>query len=129
MSYLFTYGTLMKGQRACSMLEGAEYVGDGVLHGYGLYETGNYPAAVPVEGFNVYGEVYAIDEGMLKDLDEYEGEGDLYIRKLLEVEMEQGKVDTWVYEYNLSVEGMELRAPEGKWSTERRPYSEHLYIS
>ena len=129
MSYLFTYGTLMKGQRASSMLTNAEYIGDGILRGYGLYEVGEYPAAVPVKGFNVYGEVYEIDDGMLKDFDEYEGEGDLYIRKLLEIEMEQGKMDAWVYEYNRSVEGTELRAPKGKWSTERKPYSEHLYVS
>ena len=123
MSYLFTYGTLMKGQRASGLMEGCKYVGDGVLQGYGLYEAGEYPAAVPVEGFNVYGEVYEIDDGMLKDFDAYEDEGDLYIRKLLEIEMDQGKMDAWVYEYNRSVEGMELRAPEGKWSTERKPAS------
>lgn len=122
MSYLFTYGTLMKGQRASSMLKDAEYVGDGVLQGYGLYETGEYPAAVPVDGFRVYGEVYEIEDGMLKDFDAYEIEGDLYVRKLLEIEMEQGTIDAWVYEYNRSTEELELRSPEGKWSMERRPY-------
>ncbi len=122
MSYLFTYGTLMKGQRACYRLENSRYVADAVLHGYGLYETGSYPAAVPVEGFDVYGEVYEIDDETLRDCDEYEGEGDLYIRKLLEAEAQDRTYDAWVYEYNRSVKGMKLRDPTGKWNMERKPY-------
>ncbi len=118
---VFTYGTLMKGQRAYGIFGEITYIGDGVLKDYGLYEVGTYPAAVPVKGFQVFGELYEIDEETLKRFDDYEDEGDLYIRRLVKIETDKGPVDAWFYEYNKDVSHMELRAPRGKWTPQRDP--------
>ena len=84
---VFTYGTLMKGQRAHNSFGEMEFFADGILRDYGLYEAGGFPAAVPVDGFSVYGEIYEVDENILSELDRYESEGSLYIRRLLEIEV------------------------------------------
>lgn len=125
---VFTYGTLMKNQRAFGKFGEMECVGDAILDGYGLYEVeAGYPAAVPVKGFKVYGEVYSITDEQLKKLDEYEVEGDLYIRKQVIVEVSRSKqIEVWFYEYNHSIEGLELRTPVGKWNTTRNPFNNNV---
>ena len=57
MELLFTYGTLMKGQKAHNSYPDMSYISDAVLPDYGLYEASeeNYHCAVPVKGFNVSG--------------------------------------------------------------------------
>ena len=37
---VFTYGTLMKGQRNHFYVADSTYLGDAILEGYGLYDTG-----------------------------------------------------------------------------------------
>ena len=60
---VFTYGTLMKGRSNHHYVKDEQYLYDGVLYGYGLKETPYaYPAAIPMEGFKVYGEIYEVDE-------------------------------------------------------------------
>lgn len=121
---VFTYGTLMKNQAAYGRFGEVEFVSDGVLHDYGIYEVEEgYPAAVPVKGFSVYGEIYRIKDELLESFDRYELEGDLYIRHLMKIETETGLIDAWFYEYNKDVSGLELRAPVGKWNTVRNPYT------
>ena len=119
---VFTYGTLMEGQKAHGLFEMCPFA-DGVLRDYGLYEVGGFPAAVPVEGFSVYGELYVVDENRLHEIDKYESEGSLYIRRLLEIEVGPKRFDAWVYEYKRDVSKLELRAPIGKWKPERKPIS------
>lgn len=121
MEKVFTYGTLMKGQRAYGIFGDMKFISDGILNGYGIFEVGSYPAVVPVEGFRVFGEIYEVNEETLRRLDEYEGEGFLYLRKRLPIETESGTVPVWVYVYNRDVSSLELRAPIGKWTPERRP--------
>jgi len=121
MERVFTYGTLMKGQRVYGTFGDMKSFCDGILNGYGLYEAGTYPAAVPVKDFCVYGEIYEVNEETLKRLDEYEGEGFLYLRKRLPIETETGTVEAWVYVYNRDVSSLELREPIGKWTSQRRP--------
>ena len=120
---VFTYGTLMKGQLSYGRFGESEFIGDATLYDYGIYEVGAYPAAVPLKGFKVEGEVYAVDDEQLKRFDEYEDEGDLYIRKIVKVELSDKRIiDTYFYEYNKDTGNLELREPEGKWSLTRKPY-------
>lgn len=121
MEKVFTYGTLMKGQRAYGIFGDMKFISDGILNDYGIFEVGSYPAVVPVEGFRVFGEIYEVNEETLRRLDEYEGEGFLYLRKRLPIETESGTVPVWVYVYNRDVSSLELREPIGKWTPERRP--------
>ena len=121
---VFTYGTLMKGQAAYQRFGESEFVGDATLYDYAIYEVGEYPAAVPLKDFKVEGEVYRISDEQLPLFDEYEDEGDLYIRKTVTVELSNGtKLDTYFYEYNKDVSALELRKPEGKWTPVRKPMS------
>ena len=121
---VFTYGTLMKGQKAYGIFGDIRYLGDGTLENYGIYETGFYPAAVPKKGFRIYGELYEVNDEVLKKFDEYEEEGCLYARKLVKIDTAEGSTEAWFYEYLQSIQGMELRAPEGKWTSQRKPYCE-----
>lgn len=118
---IFTYGTLMKGQCRNSVLDTSKYVCDAVLDNYGIYEVGSYPAAVPVKGFKVYGEVYEIEESLKKDLDAIEGEGSLYEYKEVIVHDKDNKeYKVGFYEYLLSTKELSLRLPDGKWNTARK---------
>lgn len=69
MELLFTYGTLMKGQKAHNSYPDMSYISDAVLPDYGLYEASeeNYPCAVSVKGFNVSGEVILLMKKFLKN--------------------------------------------------------------
>ncbi len=131
MSLVFTYGTLIRGQAAYGTRGKMEYLGDGVLRDYGIYEViengARYPAAVPVKGFCVYGELFEVNDETLQGLDEYEGEGDLYIRRLMEIEVGPKVFNAWFYEYNRDVSRLELRAPVGKWNPERKPLSDYAW--
>lgn len=59
MELLFTYGTLMKGQKAHNSYPDMSYTSDAILPDYGLYEASeeNYHCAVPVKGFKVSGDI------------------------------------------------------------------------
>lgn len=124
---VFTYGTLMRGESANLRFGEMDYVADGVLRDYGIYEAGSFPAAVPVKGFSVYGELYEVEDEVLRRLDEYEGEGSLYIRRLVKIEAGPKVFDAWFYEYNRSVDGLELRAPVGKWTSRRKPIADYAW--
>ena len=124
MELIFTYGTLMKDRSAHNSFQNMSYVTDTILSDYGLYEASdnNYPCAVPVEGFKVYGEIYSLDKNTLDRLDQYEEEGELYIRKKVIVVTEENKeVNVWFYEYIQDVKNMQLRAPCGKWLAVKEP--------
>lgn len=82
---VFVYGTLMKGQRVNDKLDGARYLGRGVLRDYRMFSLGSYPGIQPYVGGSVVGELYEIDEVHIAELDRYEGEGELYRREIVEV--------------------------------------------
>ena len=106
MELLFTYGTLMKGQKAHNSYPDMSYISDAVLPDYGLYEASeeNYPCAVPVKGFNVSGEVILLMKKFLKKLNEYEEEGDIYIVKKTKVlAADNEELNVWFYEYDHDV--------------------------
>ncbi len=113
---LFTYGTLMKGQCRHRVLEGTRYIGDAVLHDYCLLELGSYPGAIRKEGFNVYGEVYEIDEVLKHELDRIEGEGYLYERKTVDVTMDDRETSVLFYEFLMDDGTYEKTRREGKWN-------------
>lgn len=121
---IFTYGTLMKGQCRNSVLDNSKYVCDAILDDYGIYETGSYPAAVPVKGFRVYGEVYEIDDSLKPLLDQIEGEGSLYeYKEVLVHDKDNREYKVGFYEYLLSTEDLPLRLPDGKWTILRQDIS------
>lgn len=130
--YVFFYGTLMTPfnrpgrQRVDADMT---FVGLGIVRA-ALFDLGIYPAAVPADdGSIVRGEVYQVlnSPTVLAVLDEIEGyrpnepEQSLYIRKLIEVSLDYGRVEkAWVYFYNAPL-GRAQRIMSGD-------YLEHLNI-
>lgn len=117
---VFVYGTLMKGQRAHHMLCGARYAGKCKLHAHAMFHLGRYPGIVRMEGETVWGELYYVNQEMLRTMDEYEEEGSLYLRREVEVELQSGTVRAQAYIYNRDVTGCPLlRRPWGTQENER----------
>ena len=88
--YAFVYGTLMKNHRNHGYLKDSTYIGDGIIDGYQMYDLGTYPGVVESKG-TVFGEVYLINTETEKRLDYLEEEGDLYLKKLETVRLNNGR--------------------------------------
>jgi gamma-glutamylcyclotransferase (GGCT)/AIG2-like uncharacterized protein YtfP len=85
MSYLFAYGTFMRGLKRNRFLvdNGCEYVGDAELDGFELFNVvgKGYPYIIPGRG-RVKGEVWNAPYDVLPKLDEEKDVGDgLYTRE------------------------------------------------
>jgi gamma-glutamylaminecyclotransferase len=81
---LFIYGTLKRGQKSHHFLAGQEFLREAAtMPLYRLYGLGWHPAMVlDVEhGLEVRGELWAVDESTLAELDLYEGVPDWYVRQ------------------------------------------------
>jgi gamma-glutamylcyclotransferase (GGCT)/AIG2-like uncharacterized protein YtfP len=113
---VFVYGTLMQGQRAAHMLAGSRFVGYFQLKDYAMYNLGRYPGIVPCAGEVVLGELYLVSNEMLAVMDEYEAEGDLYLRRKVKVWSGQESADAQVYVYNRDITGYEKM--QGSWNAQ-----------
>lgn len=98
---IFVYGSIKKGYWAHKYLEAgrAEFLGDGVLYGYRLYNIASFPAMVkspdPIE--KVLGEVYEVSSLTLEAIDAFENEGIIYRRELMTSFI--GDTPTQIYTY------------------------------
>jgi gamma-glutamylcyclotransferase (GGCT)/AIG2-like uncharacterized protein YtfP len=110
--YVFFYGTLMTpfNRPGRQRVDGdMSFIGLGIVRA-ALFDLGIYPAAVPADdGSIVRGEVYQMIDSskVLAALDEIEGyrpnepEQSLYVRTLIDVSLDYGRVEkAWVYFYN-----------------------------
>ena len=104
----FVYGTLMKGERAETLLAEATFVGTCQLRDYAMYHLGAYPGIQPCEGEVVYGELYLVSDAMVEKLDEYEDEGRLYDRKTVTVWLGEESRQAEAYVYKKDVTGCPL---------------------
>ena len=121
---MFTYGTLMKNQRNSFLMKDAKYIGDGILDNYGLYEIGTFPAAVPMNGFKVFGEVYEVNEKDKILIDELEDEGVLYTYKTINMLVNNEMMEVGFYEFVDNKIKYPIRKPTGKWSSVRNDIDE-----
>ena len=93
---VFVYGTLMKGERASSILTKSIYGGTAILEGYEIYNLGQFPGIQNKENRRVYGEIYFVNERTLNSIDFYENEGITFDRR--EVVLSGGvRAETYVY--------------------------------
>lgn len=69
---LFIYGTLRRGGRAQYMMADAEYIGQATSLGR-LVHVDQYPGLIRDSESLVKGELYLVDEVLMKKLDQYEG--------------------------------------------------------
>lgn len=114
---LFVYGSLKRGFRNHSVLEGAELVREASTEaGYRLVCYGEYPALAQERGSDerVFGELYRVDAADLPRLDEFEDVPRLYQRA--EVILDDG---CRAQSYVISPEVAKLYAPVpfGTWQS------------
>jgi len=121
---VFVYGTLKRGEANHHWLAGARPLGEAGLDGVVLHDLGPFPMAVEGPG-RCFGEVYALEEAALAQLDRLEGTPRLYRR-----EMRQLLDGSWAWVY-LGQPRQVRHAPllaEGHWQGEglRRRKGEQL---
>jgi gamma-glutamylcyclotransferase (GGCT)/AIG2-like uncharacterized protein YtfP len=81
---LFVYGSLLQGETAHFRLRGARLIARARTDAaFTLIDMGDYPALVEAGDTVVTGEIYAVDEGLLAELDEYEEAPAVYQRRML----------------------------------------------
>ena len=98
-NFVFVYGTLKKNQRANYMLNDSEYIGEGYIENYVMYNLGAFPGIKFERGDEnkVYGEIYKVDSETLERLDSYEGYPSFYGRDKVIVYPQQIICDVYVY--------------------------------
>ncbi|MBK7401868.1 MAG: gamma-glutamylcyclotransferase [Myxococcales bacterium] len=79
MNRVFVYGTLRRGERNHGQIAGALLLGPARAIGYELLDMGPYPGMRLGRGV-VHGELYAVDDARLAQLDEFEGHPHLFTR-------------------------------------------------
>lgn len=96
---LFVYGTLADSHNLQLLAGQTLPYKDAVLYGYRrIHPKSGYPFAVPWRGSKIEGAViYNLTPEILKKLDEYESEGELYIRKPVTVYIGEQAVNVYVY--------------------------------
>jgi gamma-glutamylcyclotransferase (GGCT)/AIG2-like uncharacterized protein YtfP len=84
---LFVYGSLLQGEAAHFRLRGARLIARARTDAaFTLVDMGAYPALVEAGDTAVAGEIYAVDEALLAELDEYEEAPAVYQRRELRVD-------------------------------------------
>ena len=100
---VFVYGTLMRGHINHSYyLSKSKFLGEAELDGYAMYSVSSFPGIVSETSGKVKGEVYSVNEETLRKLDSLEGEGSLYIKKMVDIQVNNETIQGFVYVWNLS---------------------------
>lgn len=120
--YLFVYGTLLQpgNEFADYLTAHCKFTGKGKAKGC-IYDIGEYPGAVISHKSEqyIYGSIFLMDapETILKTIDDYEGIGYLYsqpqeyTREEVEIDTPAGKLNCWIYLYNLPIDAYPLIEP------------------
>jgi gamma-glutamylaminecyclotransferase len=78
---LFVYGTLRRGEPGHALLNGAPLLGEARTEPeFTLLDLGEYPAIVAGGRTAIAGELYEVEEALLRELDRYEDVPELYLR-------------------------------------------------
>ena len=98
---VFVYGTLMRGHINHSYyLSKSKFLGEAELSGYAMYSVSSFPGIVTEPSEKIKGEVYSVDAETLRKLDSLEGEGSLYIRKMVDIQLNNETIQGFVYIWN-----------------------------
>jgi gamma-glutamylcyclotransferase (GGCT)/AIG2-like uncharacterized protein YtfP len=94
---VFVYGTLKRGNRTrgMDMMGQAQFIAEAVTveADYSLYDLGSFPAVSRIGENRIAGEVWEVDDEMMKVLDNIEGYPNFYNRSV--VTTTEG--DAWMY--------------------------------
>lgn len=110
---VFVYGTLLKGLRYHHILKDCQFLGKKIGRGLQMYDLGPFPACVFTNNYEhtVKGELYAVDEDVLKRLDILEGYPEFYNR----IELKWINSPSWVYILNNKDVGSAPLIESGDW--------------
>ena len=103
MTFIFVYGTLMRGGQNHHYLAQQQFIGPACTRpGFTLYSLGAYPGMVAStdQQHAVNGEIWSVDEPTLKKLDDLEGVAEqLYARQPISLAppCAQQTVQTYIY--------------------------------
>ena len=101
-NYVFTYGTLLKGERNHHLINDDDFIAEGFIKNFKMFNLGTYPGIESGDGI-VLGELYLVDDNTLCMLDELEEEGFLYLRQTTTVYTRDNTIEAYVYVYNQKV--------------------------
>jgi gamma-glutamylaminecyclotransferase len=99
MHYVFVYGTLKRGFGNHQAFLNKDPLMNATLHSYVLLSRGySFPSITKGEGF-VEGELYAVSDRELNQLDGLEGHPNFYQRTLVQVKgsTNDSTIDAWTY--------------------------------
>ena len=102
-NYVFTYGTLLRGERNHHYLSDEDFVCDAYIKGFKMFDLGRYPGIEVGDGI-VLGELYFVDDDTLKHLDYLEEVDVLYLRKITKIYTNDKEYEGYIYVYNLKVD-------------------------
>jgi gamma-glutamylcyclotransferase (GGCT)/AIG2-like uncharacterized protein YtfP len=100
--FVFTYGTLLYGERNHHLMDDENFLSEGRIKGFKMFNLGTYPGIEYGDG-EVLGELYIVDDETLARLDYLEEEGTLYRREKTRIYTAHNEYDAFVYVYNLEV--------------------------
>lgn len=113
METVFVYGSLRAGMYNHKVMGKSEFVAEGYLPFFEMFQVSSFPAIVPGHGC-VKGEVYLVDDATLARLDRLEGHPRMYKRELVTVQAGDVLAQVWAYVWQRSVSGM-VPVPAGDW--------------
>jgi gamma-glutamylcyclotransferase (GGCT)/AIG2-like uncharacterized protein YtfP len=107
MPYVFVYGTLKRGGENHRVLAGQRFVGPARTEpAFRLYQLEGYPGMVEAPGgLSIAGEIWEVDPGALRRLDELEGtDSGLYARVPIRLlpPHETTPVETYLYRQSVA---------------------------
>jgi gamma-glutamylcyclotransferase (GGCT)/AIG2-like uncharacterized protein YtfP len=113
---VFVYGTLRRGGAGAMSIRfpNSKFISDAKVSG-SLYDLGAYPGLLLNESNSIVsGEVYEVDDEMLKNLDDFESSSN-YWRKQVEVSLGANRRKCWIYEPNPEYYSPRTLITSGDW--------------
>lgn len=113
---VFVYGTLRRGGAGAMSIRfpDSTFIAEATVSG-SLYDLGAYPGLLHNESNSlVIGEVYEVDDELLKKLDDFEASSN-YLRKQVEVSLGSDRKTCWIYEPDPEFYSLHRLITSGDW--------------
>lgn len=131
--HVFVYGTLRRGERNHDYLKGASCVAEQAGTAGKMFQTAfDYPVLLEDDTALAWGELYEIDEVILRELDELEGyqenrKGNLFQRVRQRVLTDKGIFSAFVYVGGIQAAPMQKKIKCNDWKVHHYIQKEKLY--